>query len=83
MTHSTRHWDLPVPLPSVSPLVLRGHTDQIFALALSADGRWLVTGSRDTTARLWDLHDQLPNVASFTLGQWLKEIASRFTSWRF
>lgn len=34
---------------------LRGHTDSITALAFSADGRQLVSGSTDKTARLWDV----------------------------
>ncbi len=35
--------------------VLKGHTDEIRSLAISPDRRWLVTGSDDKTARLWDL----------------------------
>ncbi len=34
---------------------LGGHEDTITAVAISHDSRWLVTGSADTTARLWDL----------------------------
>lgn len=34
---------------------LAGHTDHINAVAISPNGRWLVTGSKDKTARLWDL----------------------------
>lgn len=57
------------PAPSVEPgkvqlwdvagselkVTFEGHTDRITALAFSADGARLVTGSLDKTARLWDL----------------------------
>lgn len=33
---------------------LTGHTQRIYALAFTADGRTLLTGSLDGTARLWD-----------------------------
>ncbi|MEO0529953.1 MAG: WD40 repeat domain-containing protein [Planctomycetota bacterium] len=36
-------------------LALRGHTGTVAALAVSADGRRLVSGSFDTTVRVWDL----------------------------
>lgn len=39
--------------------VLRGHQSMVRALALSADGRYLISGSDDTTLLVWDL-DSLP-----------------------
>jgi WD40 repeat protein len=35
-------------------LALNGHEDFVQALASSPDGRWLVSGSADGSARLWD-----------------------------
>jgi WD40 repeat protein len=37
-----------------SHLVLGGHSDTVNAVAVSADGENLVSGSRDATVRLWD-----------------------------
>ena len=34
---------------------MRGHEDSVRAVAISPDNHWLVTGSEDNTARLWDL----------------------------
>jgi len=34
---------------------LRGHTDRISSVAISSDGHWLASGSRDGTARIWDV----------------------------
>ncbi|OHT78106.1 hypothetical protein BKG69_15765 [Mycobacteroides chelonae] len=39
---------------------LKGHTDGIHSIALSADGARLVSGSHDRTARVWDLHTGEP-----------------------
>src|SRR6187551_2193637 len=35
--------------------LLNGHENTIFATAISADNHWLITGSDDQTARIWDL----------------------------
>jgi WD40 repeat protein len=34
---------------------LRGHTDQVTAVAVTPDGRWVLTGSSDATIRVWDI----------------------------
>jgi hypothetical protein len=45
---------------------LRGHTDLVTAVALTADGRRVVSGSRDHTLRVWDLKDR-KELVTFTI----------------
>jgi WD40 repeat protein len=45
---------------AADPVVLRGHDSVVYAVAISPDNRWLVTGSADKTARLWDLSAKDP-----------------------
>ena len=47
-----RVWDLEGNQP---PRVLEGHTSDVRAVALSADGQRAVSGSGDHTLRVWDL----------------------------
>jgi WD40 repeat protein len=43
--------------------VLAGHEGGVHGVALSADGRWAVSGSADKTVRVWDLNgSQIPRV---------------------
>jgi RNA polymerase sigma factor (sigma-70 family) len=37
---------------------LEGHTQRVVALSFSADGRFLVSGSTDATARVWDIPER-------------------------
>ncbi len=34
--------------------ILSGHTDWVVSVAYSPDGRHIVSGSRDSTIRIWD-----------------------------
>ncbi|MBA3751350.1 WD40 repeat domain-containing protein [Candidatus Dependentiae bacterium] len=36
------------------PVILRGHTNHIYALAFSPDDKKIATGSQDLTAKIWD-----------------------------
>jgi WD40 repeat protein len=62
-------WDL-TNLYSIKHYVLGkdggGHTDYVDAVGFSPDSKYAITGSRDTTVRLWNLSD-LPNVPHCTV----------------
>ena len=51
---------LRLALASTGGGALRGHSRPVTAVAISASGRWVVTGSEDATARLWDLASNSP-----------------------
>jgi len=46
---------------------LRGHTDSVTTLAL--DGNFLLSGSEDSTVRVWDLHAHTVRAVRWHLGQ--------------
>jgi hypothetical protein len=64
-------------------LTLKGHSDDILAAAFSPDGRRIITGSRDQTARIWEaasgqellrLHGHTAPISSVAFspdGQWI------------
>jgi WD40 repeat protein len=47
----------PSGVPLISPLaaILRGHTGSVLSVALTSDGRRMVSGSSDGTVRLWEI----------------------------
>jgi WD40 repeat protein len=52
-----RIWEVgigPDPQGPIEVVALRGHLDYVYSLALSPDGEWLVSGSGDTTVRIWE-----------------------------
>ncbi|MCY2966299.1 MAG: protein kinase [Planctomycetota bacterium] len=52
--NTAKVWD---PLAAKEILTLRGHTQEVTSLDVSADGRSIVTGSRDGSAILWRTAD--------------------------
>jgi WD40 repeat protein/beta-lactamase regulating signal transducer with metallopeptidase domain len=48
----------PLPFPPVA--VFEGHTMRVLSVAASEDGRTLLSGSADRTARVWDIPERLP-----------------------
>jgi len=55
------------PMPSSLVGRLRGHTNTITTMAVSSDGRRLVSSSRDGTLRVWDAATGAPE-ATLTRG---------------
>jgi len=52
MDNTIKVWDLEA---GKEALTLRGHTNWVSRLALSSDGKRLVSGSYDQTIKVWDL----------------------------
>ncbi|KAG6874764.1 hypothetical protein C0992_006648, partial [Termitomyces sp. T32_za158] len=42
--------------------VFSGHTQEVYSLDFSLDGRFIISGSGDKTARIWDMHDKSSKV---------------------
>ncbi|MFI6503059.1 helix-turn-helix domain-containing protein [Nonomuraea typhae] len=51
---TARLWDVTRPREPGAPVALAGHTDRVNSVAFGRDGT-LISGSIDTTARIWDL----------------------------
>lgn len=57
-------WDAETGSAAVDPL--QGHLDDVECVAFSDDGRWLVSGSKDHSVRIWDV------LSNWTCGEpWL------------
>ena len=61
-------WDLSESNPSRSPdRVIRADNELINCMCISPDGRWLITGSEDNAARVWDLSATGPSASPLVL----------------
>jgi WD40 repeat protein len=52
-----------------------GHTDSVVSAAFSNDGKWLVTGSGDSTARVWEVSSGKQVLLLSGNSEWVKSVA--------
>ncbi len=71
-----RVWNLARPAASFEPLRLNGHTKRIYPAVVSADSKWLATGSEDMTVRLWNLARPDPQIEPIVLSGFTKRISA-------
>ena len=38
--------------------ILQGHTDKVFCIAVTGDNKYIISGSKDKTIRIWNLLDK-------------------------
>jgi len=50
--NTVKIWDIGA---GQEPRTLRGHTGEVWALALDSEERWLATGGEDTTIKIWNV----------------------------
>jgi RNA polymerase sigma factor (sigma-70 family) len=55
---SLQRWDLATDKPAYPDAEAAGHTGEVTRLVFSPDGRLLASGSRDQTARVWDVRSR-------------------------
>ncbi|XP_069767608.1 notchless protein homolog 1 isoform X2 [Narcine bancroftii] len=54
---------------------LEGHTEAVISVAFSPSGRYLASGSGDTTVRFWDLSTETPHFTAKGHKHWVLSIA--------
>lgn len=62
-----RLWDLHAPDIRASLIIPHGHEGRVTSICFSPDARLLVTGSADTSARLWELGGGAPTATPVAL----------------
>ena len=60
----------PALKPNGELVVQAGHADRVRSIVFAPDGRWMATGSMDSTVRIWSMADRacLKIVSGFSLG---------------
>jgi WD40 repeat protein len=60
--------------PKLELDVRLGHTQHVWSAALSSNGKYVATGSHDSTAILWDVATGR-NIRTFDAGDWIEWFA--------
>ena len=75
MDHSAMLWNVET---GARVATLQGHSAEIVSLCFNADGNRLLTGSFDSTAKIWDVSEESENIGAhvWTLAGHKGEISS-------